>query len=299
MPEKNLTGSIPDTRKEDLLLVCGYGSLPLELAKGAVASGRKPFLVGIVGEAPPEIAQYPHEFLSWGQVGRLFSILKAKQIREVVFAGGIHTRPDLLKLRLDWGAFKILPEALAFMLGGDNTVLSGLIKMFERRGISISGAHEIAPNLIAKKGLIAGPNPSAKDFANIKLGFSACKALGSFDIGQAAVAEASRIVAVEAVEGTDALLARIVVMREIGRMPKIGRNGVLVKTMKPGQEMRADLPAIGPATVAGIVAAGLCGIAIEANHALILERDNTLLAAREAGIFIYGYEQPGEGVPNG
>ncbi len=283
---------------QDILLVCGYGSLPLEIANGAVAAGRSPFLVGIVGEAPAEISRFPHEFLSWGQVGRLFRILKEKNIREVVFAGGIHSRPDLWKLRLDWGTFRVLPEALAFILAGDNTVLSGLIKMFEKRGIAVSGAHEIAPSIIAGAGLIAGPKPSARDLANIKLAFSACKALGTFDIGQAAVAEGARIVAVEAVEGTDALLARIVALRESGRMPPKGKSGVLVKAMKPGQEMRADLPAIGPATVMGVKAAGLHGIAIEANCAIILEREKTLEAANSAGIYIFGYT-PETGEPHG
>lgn len=278
---------------QDLALICGYGSLPMEIARGAVAAGRRPFLIGIEGEASLEITAFPSVFLSWGQVGRLFRILSQRNIVEVVFAGGILRRPELRKLRLDWGAIAILPEVLAFMLGGDNTVLSGLIRMFERRGISVSGAHQIAPGLLAGAGRIAGPAPSAGDMANIALAFDACKALGRFDIGQAAVAEASRVVAVEAAEGTDALLARIVAMRQIGRMPPAGKNGVLVKTMKPGQDMRADLPAIGPATVDGVVAAGLRGIAIEADHAIILEREKTLLAARKAGIFIFGYRPGG------
>lgn len=277
-----------DTGYTDIALICGYGSLPLEIARGAVAAGRKPFLVGIKGEASNEIAAYPSEFLAWGQLGRLFKILKQRRIREVVFAGGIHKRPELFELQLDLVAILTLPQVLLFMLGGDNTVLSGLIRMFEKRGIKVSGAHEIAPKLLAADGRLAGPRPGAKDLANIKLAFAACKALGRFDIGQAAVAEALRVVAVEAVEGTDALLARIAAMREIGRMPAKGKNGVLVKTMKPGQDMRADLPAIGPQTVDGVVRAGLCGIAIEAGHAIILERELTLAKANAAGIYIYG-----------
>ncbi len=277
-----------DSGQSDLALICGYGSLPFEIARGAVESGRKPFLVGIEGEASDAIKAFPHEFLSWGQVGRLFKILRERQIRQVVFAGGIHKRPELLKLKLDLGALLTLPEALVFMLGGDNTVLSGAIRLFEKRGISVVGAHQIAPKLLAGAGRIAGAKPGARDLGNIRLAFGACKALGRFDIGQAAVAEASRVVAVEGVEGTDNLLARIVAMREIGRMPENGKNGVLVKALKPGQDLRADLPAIGPNTVAGVKRAGLTGIAIEAGHAIILEREATLQAARDAGIYIYG-----------
>ncbi len=277
-----------DSNRSDLALICGYGSLPLEIARGAVAAGRVPFLIGIEGEAPEAIRAFPHEFLSWGQVGRLFKILRERQIKEVVFAGGIHKRPELLKLKLDLGALLTLPEALVFMLGGDNTVLSGAIRLFEKRGISVVGAHQIAPNLLAGAGRIAGAKPGARDLVNIRLAFAACKALGRFDIGQAAIAEASRVVAVEGVEGTDNLLARIVAMREIGRMPDKGKNGVLVKALKPGQDLRADLPAIGPNTVEGVERAGLRGIAIEAGHAIILEREATIQAAKDAGIYIYG-----------
>jgi DUF1009 family protein len=132
----------------------------------------------------------------------------------------------------------------------------------------------------------------------MQLGFSACKALGTFDIGQAAVAEAGRVVALEGVEGTDAMLERITAMRQIGRMPPEGKNGVLVKTMKPGQDMRADLPAIGPNTIECVVRAGLRGIAVEAGHSIILEREMTLAAARQGGIFIYGLT-PEEGFCDG
>lgn len=281
-----------------IAVICGYGNLPLEIAEGARAAGREPFMVGIEGEAGPEIRVYDHEFLAWGQVGRLFRLLRERKIGEVVFAGGIHRRPDLFRLKLDFGAILTLPQALVFMLGGDNTVLSGLIRIFEKRGIAVVGAHEIAPGLLAGEGRIAGPKPGSGELAGIRLAFDACKALGSFDIGQAAVAEASRVVAVEGVEGTDALLERICHLREIGRMPRTGKHGVLVKAMKPGQEMRADLPAIGPNTVRGVIRAGLRGIAVEAGRSIILEREATLAAATGAGIFIYGVVAP-EGNDNG
>ena len=274
----------------DLAIICGYGSMPLELARGAMANGRSPLMVGIEGEAEADIQSLPFHILAWGQIGKLFQILEREGIGEVVFAGGIRRRPELLKLKLDWGAIRSLPEAMIFMLGGDNTVLSGTIKLFERRGIRVVGAHEIAPQLLASAGVIAGRKPNSGDMKSMGLAFAACKALGRFDIGQAAIAEAARVVALEGVEGTDAMLARIVEMRRVGRMPEKGKHGVLVKTMKPGQDMRADLPAIGPATIDGAAQAGLRGIALEAGHAIILERDRTLAAAKDAGLFIYGID---------
>ena len=287
-----------ETGNYDLAIICGYGQMPIEIAQGASKAGRNPYLVGIEGEAEPNIADYPHEIMAWGQIGKLFKLLKQYGIDQVVFAGGVRKRPDLLKLKLDLVAIMSLPQVLTFMLGGDNTVLSGTIKLFEKRGIEIVGPHQIAPQLLAQKGSIAGRKPGSAGLRTIKLGFSACKALGAFDIGQASVAEAGRVVALEGVEGTDAMLERIVSMRQIGKMPLEGQHGVLVKTMKPGQDIRVDLPAIGPNTIKGIVRAGLKGIALEADRSIILEREATIQAAKKAGIFIYGLASD-EGLING
>lgn len=290
MPAGQWAGDVPADYQPDLAIICGYGMLPVEIAQGAREAGRKPYMIGIAGEADDDIRQFPGETLGWGQLGRLFNLLEARKITEVVLAGGIRKRPDVRTLKLDWGGVKALPQVLVFMLGGDNTVLSGTIELFERHGITVLGAHQIAPQLLATPGPIAGRKPGARDLDNVRLAFSGCKALGNLDIGQAAVAEAGRIVAVEAAEGTDEMLARIVRMRQIGRMPPEGKHGVLVKTMKPGQEARADLPAIGPMTVEAVVAAGLRGIALEAGRSIILERPKTIGLARKAGVYIYGVE---------
>ena len=278
----------------DLAILCGYGILPIEIARAASAAGRKPFLVGIEGEAESAIEQFPFDYLSWGQVGRLLKLLEDRGISQIVFAGGVRRRPELHKLKLDWVAIRSLPQIVAFLVGGDNNVLSGSIRMLESHGLTVVGAHEIAPGLLTTKGRIAGVAPNRQDIATMTLGFRTCKALGSYDVGQAVVAEANRIVALEGVEGTDLMLKRVEEMRRIGRMPPKGRNGVLVKTMKPGQDMRADLPAIGPDTVEGVSRAGLHGIALEAGRTLILEREKTLAAAQAAGIYIYGIAGPDE-----
>ncbi len=282
------SGRVAGDYRPDLAIICGYGSLPMELARGAVESGRSPYMIGIEGEAERPIRAYPGETLAWGQLGKLFRLLKERGISEVVFAGGVRKRPDVATLKLDWGGVKALPQVLVFMLGGDNTVLSGTIKLFEKHDISVLGAHQIAPQLLAKPGAMVGRKPGAKDFVNIRRAFAACKALGDLDIGQAAIAEGGRVVAVEGAEGTDEMLGRIPRMRKLGRMPLEGKNGVLVKTMKPGQDVRADLPAIGPRTIAAVAAAGLRGIVLEAGHSLILERDRTFEDAQAAGLYLYG-----------
>ncbi len=288
-PDKSPPASSTDARTAPIAIIAGYGSLPIELANGAIEAGASPFLVGIEGEAEPAVEAYDHAYLAWGQIGTLFRLLKGRGIERVVFAGGVKARPDPLKLKLDWGGVKSLPRVLAAMLGGDNTLLSGMIAIFEAEGIEVVGAHEVAPQLLAGDGRIVGKTPSKADRANIELAAKACRALGALDIGQAAVAEASRVVAVEGVEGTDGLVQRIAALRLAGRMPTTGKNGVLVKLAKPGQDMRADLPAIGPQTIAGVAEAGLHGIALDAGRSLILERGDTLAHARRRGIYIYGY----------
>lgn len=276
----------------DLGIICGYGSLPLEAAKGAAAAGRKPYLIGIENEADPQmIAEHRGETFSWGQLGKLFSLLRERAITDIVLVGGIKQRPDWTKTKLDWTTMNLLPQAFMFLFAGDNTVLTGTIKLIEKKGFKVYGVHQIAPQLLVQPGAIVGRKPGSRDFKSIRIAYEVSKALGKFDIGQAAIAEAARVVALEGVEGTDAMLKRVAEMRQIGRMPLEGKNGVLVKTMKPGQDIRADLPAIGPMTVASVVEAGLRGIAMEAGHSLILEREETIRAARQAGIFIYGLSE--------
>lgn len=150
------------------------------------------------------------------------------------------------------------------------------------------GAHDIAPQLLCESGNIVGKAPGKKMMANIQLGITACKKLGGLDVGQAAIVEAGRIVALEGAEGTDAMILRVNDMRNSGQMPMQGKLGVLVKTMKPDQDMRADLPSIGPQTISNVKQAGLLGIALEADRTLILNRSETLAKAKAENIFIQG-----------
>ncbi|MFK5979159.1 MAG: UDP-2,3-diacylglucosamine diphosphatase LpxI [Rhizobiaceae bacterium] len=273
---------------KNIAIIAGSGSLPIELAKGSVDAGIDPFLVGIRGVASSEVEQFPHQYLGFGQIGKLFDILHERDINHVVFAGGIKIRPDFSNLKLDWLTVKLLPKILSLMASGDNTLLSGVIDIFESKNISMVGAHEIAPQLLCEKGNVVGRVPGKTMLRNIRLGYDACKKLGSLDAGQAVIVEAGRVVALEGAEGTDAMIARVEELRRTGQMPIQGKHGVLVKTMKPGQDMRADLPSIGPDTIDNVKRAGLLGIALEAGCTLILDREKTLARARSEKIFIFG-----------
>lgn len=278
----------------NVAIFAGRGSLPRELAAHLKKNGHEPFIVGIEGEVEPWISNYNHELFVWGKLGRFFKHLKKNNIKQVVFAGGV-TRPTLRFRDMDWGGVVSLSKVMAFMVGGDNSLFKGLIKLFDTHGVTVVGAHKIMPELLTTPGLLFGRKPSKKAMINVDKAFEACKALGALDIGQAAVAVGGRVVAVEGIEGTDGMLDRIASMRASGRLFEDGKHGVLVKTMKPDQDMRADLPAIGPQTIEGVIKAGLKGIAIEAGHSLLLEKEETLAKAKEAGVFVYGLEPDTKG----
>ena len=264
--------------------------MPIELAKGSIEAGIEPLVVGIRDVASAEVEKFEHIYLGFGQIGKLFEILHERNIDHVVFAGGIKIRPDFASLKLDWLTVKLLPKILSLMASGDNTLLSGVIDIFESENITMVGAHEIAPQLLCEKSNVVGRKPGKKMLENIQLGFDACKKLGSLDAGQAVIVEAGRVVALEGAEGTDAMIARVAELRKTGQMPLQGKLGVLVKTMKPGQDMRADLPSIGPETINNLKRAGLFGVALEAGCTLILDRDETLARAKAEKLFIYGME---------
>ena len=140
---------------------------------------------------------------------------------------------------------------------------------------------------ITGAGKLGAKEPSADDHTDIEAGFRVVEALGRLDVGQAAVVVKGYVLAVEAAEGTDEMLARCAELRRAGQ-GRLERAGVLVKAPKPGQEERVDLPTIGPETIKGAAAAGLAGIAVTAKHVLIADRAATIAAADAHEIFIFG-----------
>jgi hypothetical protein len=162
-----------------------------------------------------------------------------------------------------------------------------LTRGLESRGIKVVGAHEIVPELTAGEGPLTATRPNQSDWRDIQAARTAARAIGALDIGQAAVAIGGRAVALEGIEGTAGLLDRTRELRGHGRLAGKAR-GVLVKCAKPGQELRADLPSIGPQTIEAAHAAGLAGIAVEAGRSLILEGPATIARANALGLFIVG-----------
>ncbi|RBP09707.1 hypothetical protein DFR50_12152 [Roseiarcus fermentans] len=271
-----------------LAILCGAGAFPLEVAADARKGGRDPFLVGVVGSSDAAIEAYPHVWVRIGEVGKLFAALEGRGVKEMAMVGAI-ARPEFADLRLDWGAVRRAAELAQLFRRGDNGLLVGLAAIFEREGVRIVGAHEIAPRLVAPSGALGPRAPGAGDEEDIAFGARLLGALSEFDAGQCAVVASGRVLAIEAAEGTDAMLARVADMRASGRLKRREPGGVLVKAPKRGQDLRLDMPAIGPATVAGAARAGLRGLALAAGAVLMVDRERCVREADAAGLFIAGF----------
>ena len=283
---------LPDTGEGPLALICGGGTLPVAVAETVMRSGRGVVLFPIRGWADPALVEkYPHYWLAVAQVGRFLRHTKAEGCRDVAFIGTA-VRPPFRALRVDWEMFKLLPRVWRIYRGGDDHLLSGVVRIFEDRGFRIVGAHEVAPEILMPEGNVGSLGPSDQDRADIARGLSLLRAIGPYDVGQGAVVARNHVLAVEAAEGTDAMLARVAEQRACGRIPTPAGSGVLIKAPKPNQERRIDLPTIGPRTVTEAARAGLAGIAIMAGEAIIAEPHAVAAAADKEKVFVVGIGKP-------
>ena len=228
----------------------------------------------------------PHHWLYIGQIGKFFRLARAAGCRDVVFIGSL-VRPAMWQMHPDLKGLTFRAVLAAFR-GGDDHLLSGMGKLVEQQGFRLLGAHEVAPEILVPEGTLGRVQPSERDRADIALGLDYLRATGPFDVGQAVVVAGKHVLAVEAAEGTDPMLARVAEMRANGRVRAAAGSGVLVKAPKRGQDKRFDLPSIGPQTVEGVVRAGLAGIAVMAGATIIAEPERLVAAADRANIFVIG-----------
>ncbi len=271
--------------KAVLGILAGGGDLPARIIQTCRESGRAFFVLAFEDQAASAtVAGTPHAWVRLGAVGTAIDHLRGAGVEDLVMAGAIR-RPSLSALRPDLRAAKILARTGAAALGDDG-LLKALIGQLEDEGFRVVGPESIMPGLLAGAGPYGAHAPSRQAAEDIDHGVIAARDLGSRDLGQGAVVHRGRVLAVEAADGTDAMLARVAVERAGVA------GGVLVKVRKPGQENRADLPTIGPATVAAAAKAGLEGIAVEAGGALVVDRDAVVRAADAAGLFVIGIAVP-------
>ncbi len=283
-------GRRDDKRPGPLAIIAGSGELPLIVAEEVHASGRPLFVVEVEGEADADFGAFPRARLPIGAAGRLKTLLLDQGCRDVLMAGNVR-RPRFSDIEWDMGTVKAaLPTIMRIMRGGDDRAVNGVVRIFESEGFRIVGPREAVPKLVAPAGALGKVKPARKSRADMDFGFRAIGQMGSLDIGQAVVVLSERIVAVEAAEGTTAMVRRCADLRAQGRISAAAPSGVLVKAAKPGQELRLDMPVVGIETVVAAHAAGLEGIAVEAGCVLLPRIEDVRHAADEAGLFVVGIE---------
>ncbi len=272
-------------------ILAGGTGVPCEIAAIVTERGRAVHIVGIDGEAEPEIARFAHTWVNWGGIGAMIRAFQQRGCREIVIVGRVR-RPNLLAIRPDLGFWRSLPALLPLLHGGDDAILRLVIGFFERHGLKVVGVHEAAPELIAPQGVLGKHEPGPEHLQAIKQCAAALAALGPFDAAQAAVATAEGLVCVEGADGTDAMLRRL--SDPASRVRRGGASaagkGVLVKMPKPGQEHRIDLPAIGSDTMRRAAEAGLAGVAVLSGQTLFAERQLAIDLADDAGLFVLGID---------
>lgn len=269
-------------------LIAGGGVLPFAVADSLLARGITPILFALKGFCDPvAVARFRHHWVPVGQIGRLKGLMRGEQCRDLVFIGTL-VRPALSEIRLDWGTLRAMRHILSAFRGGDDHLLTGIGRIFEDDGFRLLGIKDVAPDLLMPAGSLTRAVPDAGAGEDIAKGRAVLLALSPFDIGQATVVIDGHVVGLEDIEGTDGLLARVVHLREQGRIRARPGRGVLVKAPKSGQDLRFDMPTLGPQTIARAAAAGLAGIAIVAGNTIVAEPQQMVDAADAAGLFVTG-----------
>ncbi len=265
-------------------LIAGGGDLPVRLHGYAQHAGKRPFVLGIKGFASEHwVEAQDGEMVSIGEIGRQIDLLRKAQCTELVIAG-IVKRPDFSSLQVDLKGAAVLPKLVAAAVQGDDALLRASIAVFEQAGFKVIGADDLYEGLLSRSGAYTSEQPSDRDHEDIAIALKVVRRLGELDVGQGAIVRDGVVIAVEAQEGTDAMLDRC---RSLTEPHQRGR-GVLVKAPKPIQERRIDLPTLGLSTIENVHRAGLVGVAFEEKGALLLDEAEMVRRANELGLFMFG-----------
>jgi len=260
-------------------IIAGGGALPGLLVAACKSTDRPYFVIGLSGFADP--AQLAADtWIRIGDIGKAFAALNEAAVKEVVMAGTVR-RPAIAELKTDLKGAAFLARIAGRALGDDG-LLSAVVAEIEREGFKVIGADTVISELLAPSGVLGRYQPDAAATTDIARGVDVARTLGAADVGQAVIVQQGIVLGVEAAEGTDALISRCAALR------LDAPGGVLIKTKKPQQERRADLPTIGVTTVLNAKAAGLRGIAVEAGQTLIIGLKDVVKTADDEGLFVVG-----------
>jgi DUF1009 family protein len=268
-------------------LIAGAGDLPFAVISGAQAQGYTLFVAALKGFSDHTDFDVPGANFGIGEVGRLIKTFKKQKCTHIALAGNV-SRPNFKTIKPDFYGLKILPKIIREAQKGDDALLGVLISVFEKEGFKI-----VAPQELCAKSVLIAQGNFTDTLANSEQKQDAQKAkliareIGKHDIGQAAIVCQGLVLAVEAQEGTDEMLKRVVALDPKLRGTAANKSGVLAKFLKPGQDKRVDLPTIGVTTIELLHKAHLSGIILGADEAFVLDPENVKKRADELGIFIY------------
>ena len=264
-------------------IIAGAGALPGQIISACREAGRDYHVLAVEGSADPRwLDGTSFTWIRMSNLGSALDYARSAGIGELVLVGGI-PRPSVIELMSDRRSAKFLAKVGTRILGDDNILSAVVRELEETEGFNIIAPETILGEILAPPGFYGKVVPDENDMQDIKRGQSIIQELGRFDIGQAVVIQNGLVLGVEAAEGTDNLIKRCGGLKR----PEIG-GGVLVKAAKPNQSLRVDLPAVGIATVRAASKAGLRGIAVVEERALLVERDAMIETAAASEIFIYG-----------
>lgn len=260
-------------------IIAGNGILPAEIAKIYLKKGGICYIAAIESEADIRFLNKFSNFKSFpiGSIGAVFKYFNNSGVKNIIFAGGVK-RMDIKSLKVDLTGSLLMTKILKQKFLGDDNLLRIIADFFTKKGFKVISAIDILT--IDNEKIATVQKPFKQDINDIELGIKIIKALGDLDIGQAVIVEDGYVLGIEAAEGTDVLIKRCADLR------KKDHGGILVKMSKISQDMRVDIPTIGPKTIRNLAKYNYNGIAVEQNKVIILEPENTLKIAREHKIFI-------------
>lgn len=264
------------------------GSLPLSLAKTLTASNIPFRCVGFENITSPQLGPFSPILVPFFKIGQLIAVLRQSGCERVVFAGQFF-RPRFFNMRFDATLLRNLPLLLFARSGGDDTIMKRVTHAFEKEGFDVVGLKDIAPTLVAQEGQLGRHEISTLGREDMLKGSAILNDVGRHDIGQCMVIDRGRTIAIEAAEGTDAMLKRVRDLRGTPHYPANPRSGVLIKAAKPQQELRNDMPVVGLQTVLHAAEAGLSAIAVQAGHVLLADLPEMINTANQSNIAIYGF----------
>ncbi len=271
---------MPETdHSTPLGLIAGGGDLPQTVVDSCRKTERPVVVAMIEGSGARVDNVMAKTSVGIGELGAVMDFFRAHNVTEVCFGGHV-SRPNFKTLKVDSRGAKALPRVMAAAMRGDDSLLRAVLRTFENDGFDIVGAEEVSSNTLLPIGVFAGPKPKTDELKDVFKGITIASTLGAMDIGQGCVVTRGLVMAAEAQEGTDRMLARV------GNLP--AKGGVLVKWPKPVQDRRIDLPTIGPSTIEGAARAGLVGVAGEADATLMMKPDAMKAIAEKHGIFVLG-----------